>query len=109
MGMIINAVKKFLFWAYDRGSWQYDILCALILAFIFFAPNSVFHSADGATAPPVFVKYEEVGAVEPQAFDSTFSDYFSRKYNRKVKATNIEPLLNSAGKVQGYLVKEIHQ
>jgi hypothetical protein len=109
MGMIINAVKKFLFWAYERGSWQYDILCALILAFIFFAPNTVFHSADGATAPPVFVKYEEVGAVEPEAFDATFSDYFSRKYSRKVKAKNIEPLLNGAGKVRGYLVKEIEQ
>jgi hypothetical protein len=109
MGTIVNAVKGFLFWAYERGSWQYDLLCALILAFIFFAPNSVFHSADGATAPPVFVKYEEVGAVEPAAFEQTFSDYFSRKYNRKVKATEIEPLLDSAGKVKGYLIKEIHQ
>jgi hypothetical protein len=109
MGVIINGLKKFLFWEYERGSRQYDVLCALILAFIFFAPNVVFHSADGATAPPVFVKYEEVGAVEPEALDATFSDYFSRRYNRKVKATNIEPLLNSAGKVQGYLVKEIQQ
>jgi hypothetical protein len=109
MGIILNAVKKFLFWAYERGSWQYDILCALILAFIFFAPNSVFHSADGATAPPVFVKFEEVGAVEPEAYDRAFSDYFSRKYNRKVKAKGIEPLLNSAGNVKGYLVREIDQ
>jgi hypothetical protein len=109
MGMIINAVKKFLFWSYDRGSWQYDLLCTVILAFIFFGPNSVFHSADGATAPPVFVKYEEVGKVEMEAFDKTFSDYFSRKYNRKVKATNVEPLLDSGGNVKGYLVKEIDQ
>jgi hypothetical protein len=109
MGMIVNVLKKFLFWSYDRGSWQYDVLCAVILAFIFFGPNSVFHSADGATAPPVFVKYEEVGTVEVGSYDKTFSDYFSRKYNRKVKATNIEQLLDSAGNVKGYLVKDIQQ
>jgi hypothetical protein len=109
MGMIVNVLKKFLFWSYDRGSWQYDLLCAVILAFIFFGPNSVFHSADGATAPPVYVKYEEVGTVEVGSYDKTFSDYFSRKYNRKVKASNIEQLLDSAGNVKGYLVKDIQQ
>jgi hypothetical protein len=109
MGVIINALKKFLFWSYDRGSWQYDVLCGVILAFIFFAPNSVFHSADGSNAAPVFVGREEVGALEAGSFDQTLSDYFSRKYNRKVKATNIEPMLDSDGNLKGYLVKEIYQ
>ena len=31
-----------IFWAYDRGSWQYDIICAIILAFIFLTPRSFF-------------------------------------------------------------------
>jgi hypothetical protein len=31
-----------LFWRYPRGSWQYDILCLLILAFIFLTPRGVF-------------------------------------------------------------------
>jgi hypothetical protein len=109
MGIIVSALKKFLFWSYDRGSWQYDVLCGVILAFIFFAPNSVFHSADGSNAAPVFVGREEVGALEADSFDKTLSDYFSRKFNRKVKATNIEPMLDSDGNLKGYLVKEINQ
>lgn len=32
-----------IFWPYDRGSWQYDIICAVILAFIFLTPVSWFH------------------------------------------------------------------
>ncbi len=31
-----------IFWAYERGSWQYDIICAVILAFIFLTPRSFF-------------------------------------------------------------------
>ncbi len=32
-----------IFWPYERGSWQYDIICAIILAFIFLTPRSWFH------------------------------------------------------------------
>jgi hypothetical protein len=32
-----------IFWTYERGSWQYDIICAVILAFIFLTPASWFH------------------------------------------------------------------
>jgi len=39
-------VKRFfanaLWWHYERGSWQYDIICAVILAFIFL-PRSWFN------------------------------------------------------------------
>ncbi|HTV56387.1 MAG TPA: hypothetical protein VMI06_15900 [Terriglobia bacterium] len=36
------ATRSFL-WSYERGSWQYDIICAVILAFIFMTPTSWFH------------------------------------------------------------------
>ena len=36
-------IKKAIFWSYERGSWQYDIICVLILAFIFLTPVSWFH------------------------------------------------------------------
>lgn len=32
-----------IFWTYQRGSWQYDIICAVILVFIFLTPASWFH------------------------------------------------------------------
>jgi len=36
-------VSRAVFWSYDRGSWQYDIICAVILAFIVLTPRSWFH------------------------------------------------------------------
>jgi len=33
---------RFLIWSYRRGSIQYDIVCILILAFIFLLPRSCF-------------------------------------------------------------------
>ena len=32
-----------VFWPYERGSWQYDIICGVILAFIFLTPAAWFH------------------------------------------------------------------
>jgi len=36
-------ISRSLFWAYERGSLQYDLICALILAFIFLTPAAWFH------------------------------------------------------------------
>ena len=30
--MLLNVFKRIVFWSYGRTTWQYDILCALILA-----------------------------------------------------------------------------
>jgi hypothetical protein len=35
-------IRNILIWTYERGTIQYDIICALILAFIFFVPKSCF-------------------------------------------------------------------
>jgi hypothetical protein len=35
-------LKKIVLWEYERGTWQYDLLCALIIAFIFLTPKSWF-------------------------------------------------------------------
>lgn len=36
-------MKRFLLWSFERGSIQYDVICIVILAFIFLTPPSVFH------------------------------------------------------------------
>jgi hypothetical protein len=34
--------RNLLIWSYERGTLPYDIICGLILAFIFFVPRSCF-------------------------------------------------------------------
>jgi hypothetical protein len=35
-------VTRSIFWSYQRGSWQYDVIVIVILAFIFLSPRSWF-------------------------------------------------------------------
>ncbi|HJU56884.1 MAG TPA: hypothetical protein VJ715_20025 [Pyrinomonadaceae bacterium] len=42
MGYIFRTIKKLFFWGYARNTWQYDVLCVLILAFIFLTPQGWF-------------------------------------------------------------------
>jgi len=49
MTIIFTTLKKILFWCYDRGTWQYDLLCVLILAFIFLTPNWIFNTSGRST------------------------------------------------------------
>ena len=58
----MQAVGRVVFWVYPRGTWQYDILCLLILAFIFLAPRSFFESSPPETEQPDKVQEEELSA-----------------------------------------------
>jgi hypothetical protein len=35
-----------ILWGYARNTWQYDVLCALILVFIFLTPKSWFENGE---------------------------------------------------------------
>ncbi|NNE98124.1 MAG: hypothetical protein HKN25_03800 [Pyrinomonadaceae bacterium] len=35
---------RIILWNYERGTWQYDIFCLLIIAFIFLTPKAWFDS-----------------------------------------------------------------
>jgi hypothetical protein len=44
MGFVQDTAKKIAFWTYPRTSWQWDVLCVLILVFIFLTPRSWFEN-----------------------------------------------------------------
>ena len=44
MGYFRATAKKIIFWTYPRTSWQWDVLCVLILVFIFLTPKSWFEN-----------------------------------------------------------------
>ena len=44
MGFLLNTGKRIIFWTYPRTSWQWDVLCVLILVFIFLTPKSWFEN-----------------------------------------------------------------
>jgi len=48
-------MKKIINWNYERASWQWDLLCVLIMGFIFLTPKAWFNKAGAlaATQTPV--------------------------------------------------------
>lgn len=44
MGFLLASAKRVFFWTYPRTSWQWDVLCVLILVFIFLTPKSWFEN-----------------------------------------------------------------
>jgi hypothetical protein len=48
--MLWNAIKRTVFWSYDRGTWQYDVLVAGIVLFVFFSPKPWFNDKAQVTA-----------------------------------------------------------
>jgi hypothetical protein len=42
----VKFLQKLFFWSYGRSTWQYDVLCVLILAFIFLTPRSWFDNSE---------------------------------------------------------------
>jgi len=39
---MFNLIKNFIQWRHERGTWQYDVFCLLIIAFIFLTPKAWF-------------------------------------------------------------------
>jgi len=57
-------MKKLILWNYSRGTWQYDIFCLMIVAFIFLTPKTWFRGI-GKTAtqnPSSVVKAQDFSA-----------------------------------------------
>lgn len=98
MKLILATLKKTLFWSYERGSWQYDFMCVLILAFIFFAPGGLFHK-------PITVRSEELGTVASSQVEQQIADHLAHRYGHPVAISRIERVEEPSGEVK-YLIWE---
>lgn len=110
MKILLTTLKKVLFWSYDRGSWQYDLMCVLILAFIFLLPTGLFLSRDIASGTaahsPLYVSRAEMSQDDPQKFDQEIADAIARKYGHAIVASRIEADRDASGNIKGYFIWE---
>jgi hypothetical protein len=109
--MFLSAVKRLFLWTYARNTWQYDVLCALILAFIFLTPKSWFDNGElrssqehqSPLASTVLVALPENGDTELSAAE------VERRVrvitNRpEIRVANIRKRLDGQGKIVAYEV-----
>ena len=102
-------LKRLIFWEYPRTSWQYDVIVALILAFIFLTPRSWFN--DQPRASQVAMMSAGRFLVDPVALaglDETqrmakAQDLIQKRYRETVRVTHIEQVMEE-NEVRGYVV-----
>jgi hypothetical protein len=82
-------MKRFLLWSFERGSVQYDVICVVILAFIFLTPTSVFNDR------PEFMRIPDDQTIR-QTSDDDGHTVYTIKVNTEQGA--IDRLQNLLGK-----------
>lgn len=115
-------MKQAIFWSYERGSWQYDIIVLLILAFIFFTPASWFHDRPRLQLSDLrhvqgIVEVSHVGKTRIYQLDARLVDSLEKVPPRKafhqlllqrVKppfvVKSVEPIVGKDNVILGYTV-----
>jgi len=102
MSFLSNTARKIAFWNYSRTSWQWDVLCVLILVFIFLTPKSWFENSEFRRRRTVVISTEVVGN---QADISTIEQRAKEVAHRPDSTvTDVRPLRDGTGKLVGYEV-----
>jgi hypothetical protein len=74
MASLGRILSKTFFWAYERGTWQYDAAVALILLFVLVTPRSWFHDQPqvglSANTPGQVVLVKEEGENQTYRVDA---------------------------------------
>jgi hypothetical protein len=105
MGFVSSTARKIVFWNYPRTSWQWDVLCVLILVFIFLTPKSWFANKpyDPPTAQMTVVLGAEV--IGPQADNAEIGHRAKQAAKRpNGQIMGIRPQHDANGKLIGYEV-----
>ena len=52
-------MKDIILWKYERASWQWDLLCFLIILFIFLTPKAWFDKREATQVSSLIVKVQD--------------------------------------------------
>lgn len=106
-------LKRFIFWDYKRGSWQYDVIVGIILAFIFLTPRPWFRDwprtpqTQGIATVPggYFISPEELDGLADNQLTAKLTERVrAHARNPRLSVTRVEPILDSEGELLGYVV-----
>ena len=110
MNFILRIIKKSFLWTYARNTWQWDVLCVLILAFIFLSPKSWF--ANGERPGPAGHQSVAVSTVilSPEVIDTEVDKGQLEQKVRvltgraDIRIVEVRRKLDDAGKILRYEV-----
>ena len=107
---MLSVLRKLFFWNYERNTWQWDILCVVILIFIFLTPKSWWENSERRNAfahqnptssiilvgPEVIENVEDKGQLQQRLRSLTGRN--------DLQVINVRKVVGSDGKTRGYEV-----
>jgi len=107
---VLTALKRLILWDYQRGVWQYDVMCGVIVLFIAFTPRTWFHDqpriqyASQISDGVFWIEPELVNFSKPEAQRLTdLGKALTLRTGKQQKIVRIEPIVDSEKEVKGYM------
>lgn len=102
-----------MLWDYPRASWQYDVIVALILAFIFLTPRGVFRDQPRASdivrlpaehgADVFWVDSNLLDPVPEGQRGAKVENELRRRFGRRETVVRIEAIPGDDREIKGYM------
>ena len=115
-------ISRSFFWSYERGSWQYDIIVAAILAFIFLTPQAwlrhetklgmvdlrhvqgVVEVAHDKTQHTYMMDARLLQSRSPEELDAAAQDILQERLGKPLRVLSVEAIRDRAGVILSYKV-----
>jgi hypothetical protein len=113
-GAFWTGFRRFIMWDYSRGSWQYDVVVALILGFNFLTPRVWFRDRprpanivmiEGHTGSDVWLAPELLAGIPEARRLQRASDLVQSKFGKGFAVVRIQPILDPEAEISGYMVQ----
>lgn len=111
--MSVGVLKRFLLWDFPRGGWQYDVIVALILAFIFLTPRDVFRDQPKASnivmlpnegsASVFWLEADLLAGVPEAARARRATELVKQKAKAKREIDRVVPIFDAEDDIKGYM------
>jgi hypothetical protein len=107
---LFTTLKKIFFWNYARNTWQWDLLCVVILIFIFLTPKSWFSGGErvesrvhpSPVAKTLLLSAEVIGTQQDRGRIEQQVKALTGRTDVQVLA--VRPILDSEGRTRSFEV-----
>ena len=107
----MKTLGRLIFWEFPRASWQYDLIVAVILAFIFLTPRDVFKDQPRAAGIQM-LPAQQGYLIEPKLLANVpeadqpqkAAELVNQRFKTRITITHVAPVRDEAeGEITGYM------
>ncbi|MFB3779662.1 MAG: hypothetical protein ACE141_18735 [Bryobacteraceae bacterium] len=112
-GGLLRGLKRFILWDYPRACWQYDVMVALILAFIFLTPRSWFRDQPRPSSVVMlpaehgtnvyWLEPDLLSDVPPAQRPDKVVNAIRGQTGKRPQLVRLEPIFDEEKEVRGYM------